>query len=142
MRHSRLSLTRRPYETDSDAFELEASNGLFAGTLEFYAAIDDIDSFAMRLIAFPGNARHEVCFELGAPGGNWACHLLLRAFLRDTAGHAALEVKMSSSGNASVNASASFPIVCEVAAINRLGSQLHEWCRGSEDAFLWETRDV
>jgi hypothetical protein len=132
-----ISLVRWPYDDSAWRVFLQACNGGFAGALEFYTDAEGLAEFARRLAAFPSGPDDEVRFSLGSRDGNWAYYLLLRAFLVDRAGHAALEFAADNCRVTPDHAQASFFIPCEVAAINRLGRQLRGWLSRSDEPLLW-----
>ena len=132
-----ISLVRWPYDDSAWRVFLRASNGEFAGALEFYTDAEELSEFGRRLADFPHGPSDEVRFSLGSRDGNWAYYILLRAFLVDRAGHAALEFTADNRQAASDHAQSSFFISCEVAAINRLGQQLRGWLSRPDEPLSW-----
>jgi len=132
-----ISLVRLPYDDSEWRIVIRAGNGEFAGALEFYTDAEELGEFGCRLAAFPSGPGDEARFALGSPDGNWAYYLLLRAFLVDRAGHAALEFAADNRQASPGHAQASFFIPCEIAAINRLGRQLRAWLNRSDESLSW-----
>src|SRR5262249_25973290 len=91
MEEPAISLVRWPYDDSAWRGLLRSSNAVFAGALEFYTDTEELAEFGRRLAAFPSGPDDEVRFSLGSREGDWAYYLLLRAFLVDRAGQAALE---------------------------------------------------
>ena len=132
-----ITSMRRPYDDSAWRVVIRASDGEFAGGLEFYTAPQELSEFGRRLAAFPIGPGDEARLELGARDGDWAYYLLLRAFLVDLAGHAALEFAADNREASPNRAEASFFNSCEVAAINRLGRQLQSWLDRSDKPLSW-----
>ena len=134
-----ISLTRLPYDDSAWRIVVQACNGAFAGELEFYTDAEDLGEFAGQLASFPSGPDVEARFVLGSRDGNWAYYLLLRAFLMDRAGHAALEFAADNRAAPPSHAQASFFIPCEVEAIKRLGRQIITWLDASDESLSWAT---
>jgi hypothetical protein len=133
MKTPALSLVRWPYDDSAWRVDIQATNGAFAGALEFDTDPEALADFGRRLSAFPVGPEDEVRFSLGSTEGNWAYFLSLRAFLCDRAGHAALEFAADNNDDARVH----FVIPCEPAALRRLGQQLLLWLRHSDEPLHW-----
>ena len=84
-----ITLMRLPYDDSAWRVVIRASDGEFAGILEFCTDPWELSEFGRRLAAFPIGPGDQARFELGSRDGNWAYYLLLRAFLVDRAGHGA-----------------------------------------------------
>jgi hypothetical protein len=137
-----ISFTRLPYDDSAWHVEVRASSGTYSAAQEFYVYPADLAAFSQRLIAFPRDIRDEVRYELGSRTENWAYYLLLRAFVYDSVGHAALEFAADNRCSIPGHAQASFFIPCEAAALNRLGEQLHAWTRHSDEPLNWKPRNT
>ncbi len=132
-----ISITRLPYDDSAWRVVIRACNGHFAGDQEFYIYAMELGEFGRRLAVFPSGPDDEACLVQGSRDGNWAYYLLLRAFLIDRAGHAALEFAFDNRQPTPDHAQASFFIPCEVAAINRLGQGLGAWLGNSRMSLSW-----
>jgi hypothetical protein len=132
-----LTLKWHPYEELIWEIYLEASNGSFSATQRFYEDPESLASFAKELSSFPTQPSREVRFELGSLQENWAYYILLRAYLYDRVGHAAIEIAVDNREAADRAARASFHIRCEVAAINRLGKALQNWVANPSEGLVW-----
>ena len=117
--------------------DLRATNGRFAAAQDFYVDSYALTEFASGLTSFPTSIEGEVRLELGVPSGDWAYYILLRAFLYDRTGHAALGVVVDNHMKNPFGQQSSFQILCEVAAINRLGVELGEWAKDPTSCFVW-----
>jgi hypothetical protein len=133
-------LARLPYDDMDWHVDLRATNGDFTARQDFYLNPQTLAEFAVGLGSFPKALGDEVRFEIGAPTGNWVCHVLMRAYLYDAAGHSALEFVINNRGAPPVRRQSSFHIVCEAAAINRLGAELQSWLTKTTTPFIWEVR--
>jgi hypothetical protein len=142
MGKSAICLTRMPYDDSAWCIVIRASSGEFAGSLEFYTNPEVLREFADRLAKFPSGPGDEARFALGSRDGNWAYYLLLRAFLMDRAGHAALEFAVDNRGAPPDHADASFFIPCDVEAIKGLGRQLRSWLDRSDESLTWAVANV
>lgn len=98
---------------------------------------EELTDFGRLLTAFPSRAQDEIRFELGSLTEKWACYVLLRAYLFDAVGHAALEIHIDNRDSSPRCARANFSICCEVAALNRLGSDLQRWVLGPANPLFW-----
>lgn len=137
-----VTFTRLPYDDSAWHVEVCASNGTYSAAQDFYVYPADLADFGLRLVTFPSDIRDEVRYELGSRTEDWAYYLLMRAFLYDSVGHAALDFAVDNRRIIPGNAQASFSITCEVAALNRLGEQLQAWTFHSEEPLNWNPRNA
>jgi hypothetical protein len=117
------------YEEEIRHFEISASNGSYAASQDFYESLTSIEEFGRALKAFPRSAKDEVRLEIGSRGQKSAYWLLLRAYLYDATGHAALLFEACNNTIDPWREEARFTIRCEVASLNRLGAALVDWAR-------------
>jgi len=137
-----ISIHRFPYDDPAWHVQLHAFNGGIATTIDFYTQREDLESFASALGSFSGCIHDDVSFEIGSDRGRWAYHIHLRAYAFDSVGHSALEVLTDNRTQPPGYARVHFSIRCEVASLNRLGKELGEWLKHSEEEpFLWDTRN-
>ena len=132
-----MRLVRLPYDDMDWHVDLRATDGDFAARQDFYVNPRTLAEFAVGLSSFPKAMGDEVRFEIGAPTGKWAYHVLMRAYLYDAAGHSALEFVVNNRGAPPVRRQSSFHIVCEAAAINRLGAEFQSWLPEPTIPFVW-----
>jgi hypothetical protein len=132
-----LSLERLSYDDSAWYVEISASNGYFSGVQDFYTYPEDLNTLSHGFCKFPRNIQDEVRLELGDRAGNWAYFLLVRAFLFDSVGHAALEFAADNMAPPPAHAQANFFIRTEVAAINYLGQQLRSWVISNDEPLIW-----
>jgi hypothetical protein len=123
-----ITLTRLPYDDSAWHVEVCASGGTYSAAQEFYV--------------YPTDIGDEVRYEIGGRTENWAHYLLLRAFIYDSVGHAALEFAADNRCGVPGHAQARFFICCEVAALNRLGKQLQTWTLDSDEPLNWNPRNA
>jgi hypothetical protein len=132
-----IQIERYRYEDDLGHFQVTASDGLRVAAQEFYGDIEDLRTFGKRLAAFPTAPSVEVAFEAGRKDPGWAHWLLVRAYLHDRAGRAALLIEASTNGVDPWASASRFTIRCEVASLNRLGTTITAW-NGQEETSLRE----
>ena len=137
MNTSFISLERFPYDDSAWHIEIGASNGSFSGAQDFYTYPEDLETLGSDLCKFPASIQDEVRFELGDQAGKWAYFVLIRAFLFDSVGHAAIEFAVSNNSTPPNHAQTSFFIHSEVAAINYLGQQLRSWVISHDAPLVW-----
>ncbi len=89
-------------------------------------------AFGEKLQKFPRNLKDEVTLEIGKDDEHSYNYLFLRAYLYDTVGHAALEVKMRKNGALVIAAQAQFSVTTEVASLNEFGRVLSQWAQSAE----------
>jgi hypothetical protein len=122
--------------------EVSASNGVFAGRIEAYDALDVAARWAAALERFPRDA--DDCREIstGALADEYAGGAAtLRFMVRDKAGHCAVRVKLRASDLVRPIAFAEFAIEVEAAAVDRFIAELRAMStevgqRATLDGFL------
>lgn len=132
-----LSLTRLPYDDSAWRVELCASNGQFMGTQEFYTHEEELINFGEQLERFPKDINDEVVFKQGEPSKDWFYFLLVRAFIFDSLGHAAVEIATSNNADSPCSTQVRFSILTEVAAINAFGQSIKEWITDTQASLKW-----
>ncbi len=137
MEKAGLSLAQLPYDGSAYRVLLRASNGDYAGVLEFYTDVAILKEFGQGLVRFPQSISDEVRFKLGAKEGNWAYYLLLRAFVLDRSGHPALEIVIDNRNGGIRHAETRFFINCEAASLNLFGRRLSAWVERSGEPMVW-----
>ena len=105
--------------------DVSASNGIFAGRIEAYGALNLAAEWAAALEGFPRN--RDDCREVSTgtfsdeyAGGGAS----LRFVVRDAAGHCALLVRLRAADMVRSTASAEFTIAIEAAAVDRFVAEL------------------
>ena len=137
-----ITITRLPYDDPAWHVQLRASNGSIATSIDFYTQPDDLEPFASALTAFPRSLHDESCFEVGSDLGRWAYHIYLRAYTFDSVGHSALEILTDNRTEPPDHGRVHFAIRCEAASLNRLGKQLSEWLKHSDEHLQWNSRNA
>ena len=122
-------------EDDTPHVEIFVEDNGYAARQDTYASRDEFAAFGRSLQMFPQTVKQEVVFESGSPSPKWACHILLRAYVADRSGHTSLEVRISNNLSGQHHASAHFHILCEAAALNRLGQSLESWAHSGRREF-------
>lgn len=144
MRPPHITIRRYPYEEPYHLnLVISASNGSFAGTLEYYCNADDLGRMGSRLMAFPEGVGDTYSYELGSPRPEDRCafHLAFRARTLDSSGHCALEFELNNNRQHTDRCSCSFAIRTETAAINRLGRLLMTFGELKHSTLLWSETD-
>jgi len=134
-----LRVTRLDQDIDAPHVDLYISHGNYSALQDSYVTNDEFISFGRELQSFPKALDHEVVFENGSAEPKYYCYLKLRAFIYDGVGHSALEVRFENHLDAPYSATAHFHVLCEAAALNRLGHSLESWARSTEPLFEFST---
>ena len=122
-----IEFVRWKYDDESWHIGIRAADAAYRVEQEFYTYPSELLELANRLCSFPVDRADEVHFEMGAKDANWAHWVLLRVFLADTAGHAAVTIDVGNNGDELRRRSARFTIGCDVASLNQLGQDLRRW---------------
>ena len=120
--------------TDDDSMlqpELTVSNGIITATQDFYSYPEDLKKFGDELQSFPSSTEHVVTFEYGEDA-RFYCHVLLRAIVIDSTGHAALEVNFENRRLPPNAISCKLYLSCNPSTINELGFKLSGWVNHPE----------
>src|SRR5262245_1765936 len=131
---SSIEFTRWPYDDDAWHVEMRASTPWYFVEHEFYAYPSQLVELADRRSAFPVDRADEVLFQVGSRDPGWAHWVLLRVFLVDVAGHAAVTVDVGNNGDELRTRSARFTIGCDVASLNQLRSEERRVGNGGRSA--------
>jgi hypothetical protein len=131
MTSARIQIVKLYIEDDFLQIEGVVSNDLFQATIDTYLNRDNLVIFGEKLQAFPRNLKDEVILEVGEDNEQSYSYLFLRAYLYDTVGHAALEVKIRKNGIPVIAAYTHFSIATEVASLNEFGRVLSEWANSA-----------
>jgi hypothetical protein len=125
-----------PHDGDRlDFFRVSATDGRFAGYLDFYEYETTLRGFAVALQGFSRREGCEARLEIGTPKDTE--YLLLRAHLTNQLSHAALEVQVDNGRVGRHSARANFTLDCELAALNRMGEELAIWLAEPARPFTW-----
>ena len=82
--------------------------------------------------------KDEAVLESGRDDRKYAHNLLIRAFVYESIGSAAVEIKATNNRSAAPYAAlGQFSIRCEVSAVNRFGADLSAWLNRPEKSLLW-----
>ena len=122
-----IEFVRWPYAAEDWHVELRAADGGYRVEQEFYTDPSTLLDLADRLRAFPTHHQDEVLLEMGHKSPDWAHWVILRVFVVDTAGHAAVTIDVGNNGDWRRERAARFSIGCDVASLNRLGDELRDW---------------
>lgn len=105
--------------------EVSASNGVFAGRVEAYGALDMAAEWAAALEGFPRHRDDSREVSTGAFSDEYAGGgAALRFVVRDAAGHCAVSVRLRAADMIRSTASAEFTIDVEAAAVDRFVADL------------------
>ena len=124
--HIRRIPYEEPYHTQ---LEFRASNGTFAGVVDFYCNLDDLAEMATALKAFPAQSVDQYTYEYGSnePGDRMYRYFRLRFYTTDHAGHCAVQFSVDLRNNAPEEGVCVFSFRVEPAAIHRLGQLLENF---------------
>ena len=76
----KISVLGIDHGDDSIQFQIEATNGINATSIDFYGYADNFKEFATGLLSFPKTITDNVKYELGESGERWAYYILLDVF--------------------------------------------------------------
>jgi len=127
-----IRFSKWPYEESMLHFEVEASDGSYVASQDFYADLSDLLEFGQGLVAFPRVQSDQVLFQAGKNDPGWAHWVSIRVYCYDAVGHGAIEVEVDNNKKGTHGRQAQFTIRTEVASINRLGQGLVTWLDGKE----------
>jgi hypothetical protein len=139
-----IAVNRFPYEEPYHThLDIQASNGAYAGAIDFYCGVDEIREIGEALSTFPSHVPDEYRFSVGSDEAKdrWAYHFVLRAYTWDAVGHCALQFVMNLNRTEPYEGLCSFSIPAEPAQIARLGRlfvRLHE---RPSTSFRWTLDD-
>lgn len=131
-------LSSDPSGYDPSHTEFYISDGRYAAAQDSYLDDSQWLEFARNLQSFPGDLASEVIF--GGVYPEAAYYIFLRAFIFDEVGHAALEIRIARNGDEVLTAKSHFSIRCEVATLNRLGSELQRWIESGDNEFEFRAK--
>lgn len=110
---------------------------------DFYAYPNELREFGAKLEAFPSSVDDVAVFEYGSKDRmEEYCWAILKAYVYDAKGHSALEVGARNNLDPPAQASGSFSVALEAAALNRLGAELVAWSQSKKGDLEFENRDV
>jgi hypothetical protein len=139
-----IAVKRFPYEEPYHThLDIEASNGAYAGAIDFSCGVDEIREVGEALGAFPSKVPDEYRFSYGSddPEDRQDWHFVLRAYTTDAIGHCALQFVMNLNQTEPHEGLCSFSIPAEPVQIARLGRlflRLHE---RASTRFRWTPED-
>jgi len=125
------------YEYDAEEWHvgITASNGAIQSYDEIYCYPTDLKNFASALKSFPSGINDEFKFEQGMEDKRSDCYLLLKIYVRDSAGHCAIQVRMNNNRDGVYEGLAAFAIKAEAASLNSLGNSLDQFATGNNRDF-------
>jgi hypothetical protein len=133
-----IIMRRVPYEEPNLLnIELSASNGVFAGTVDFYCGPGDLLEIATALSPFPTKIPDDYVFEYGSPGSGSNSYLLLRAYTLGPLGHCGLHISMNRNCTPPNEGVCEFSIPAEPAALNKLGLLLRHFAQLEHLKLKW-----
>ena len=132
-----LSLERYSFEADEWHVAFRARSGDTAGVVEVYLHPEDLLEWADQLLAFGASVKDEARLEFGSPDPKWAYHLVVRAFILNNSGHAAVEFVSGNHFDPPAGARTQLYVPCEVAAVNRLGRHVRTWVKETANLMVW-----
>lgn len=129
-----LSARRAPYEEPHHTrLAIDASDGVYCGSVELYCDIADLERIAHGLQGFPRRPGDEFVYEYRA-GLLWR----LRAVALDGVGHCALQVEIDAGPGAG---SCRCWLPTEPAALDRLGACFGRLAQPDAPEFDWSPDD-
>ena len=125
-----ITVVRLPYDDSCLRAYIQASNGAFAGALEFFGNPEELAEFGRRLITFTNSNGPDDEAEFRAGWGN---ELRLRISTR-----AGLEFSADTGEISQDHAFTRFRIRCDGEGLKRLGRLLVAFVENSHDTIFWE----
>ena len=139
-----LIVRRHPYEEPYlTQLEINASNGIFCGTVDFYCNVEDLTEIGQQFKNFPQKIGDEYQYEYGSenPKDNYYSYFLFRVYTTDSLGHCAIQIAMNTNYIEPHEGSCKFSIKAEAAAINRLGELFERFGRLEHLELRWNLVD-
>jgi len=127
MASSFIIFTQQPVANGFLPIHVGASNGDFGGSTEASVYADEIKFFADQLATFPRTPGDRVLFSSGGDDDAWQSYLYLEAYLLETPGAAALQVRVRRNEPELQAGGSAFTITSTPAALSRLGHALSAW---------------
>ncbi|CCH52916.1 hypothetical protein BN8_01959 [Fibrisoma limi BUZ 3] len=125
---------------DLDFFEVSLTNGIYEVMVPLFS-IDNLKTFGHRLIDFPRSVKDVVVFQEGQDKGDWSGYLNVQVFCFDPNGQVAINVAAQVKDDDVRSYRSTFTLVCEAAAVNRLGIKLTNWRPDVDRKFVWRSTD-
>jgi len=142
---SAIKITRHPYEEPYILnLVIEATNGPFRGTLEFYTDPDELLELANALEVFPRESSDSYIFELGSenPEESFAFYLKLRVFTVDMLGHCGIHIRLNSNIDNRDREVSEFCISpVEPSGINQLGKLFRKFAKLEHNILYWKPNE-
>jgi hypothetical protein len=139
-----IRITRKPYEEPYHLnLLIEASNGSQCTRLEFYDNADCLSKLANALEGFPRHLTEVFLWELGSerPEDRFGFYFRFRAFVIDSAGHCAIQLRLSNNEELPDLERAEFCMRAEPEQFTRLGKLFREFSRLKHEVLEWEGDD-
>ena len=131
-----IQIRRLPYEEPHHLdLVFSASNGTFAGAVEYYCNTPDLEDLGKSLQAFPTTVPDAYSYETGQErfDNDFASHV----YTTDAVGHCALQVVIDNHRARPDEGACRFSIPAEPAAINRLGRLLFQFAKLRHYELKW-----
>ncbi|WP_397383879.1 hypothetical protein [Prosthecobacter sp.] len=135
-----IRIQRFPYEEPYHVqLNLSAENGRFSGGLDFYTGVQCLKQFAADLQNFPKHIGDEAEFKYGSPRkeDRMYRHLVIRAYTIGGVGRCAIQFTFNNHEDEPDEGCASFSILADAVAINRLGKLLEKFSELQHLELFW-----
>jgi hypothetical protein len=139
-----IRIIRKPYEEPYLLnLVIQASNGVQENQLEFYDNAEALSHLANELEVFPRHNSQVFLWELGSerPEDRFAFYFRFRAFVVDSVGHCAIQLRFNNNEALPDRELSEFCIRAEPAQLNRLAQLLREFSKLKHEVLVWELDD-
>jgi hypothetical protein len=126
---------------DYASFDLTASRGVLHVLAHIWDYLDLFEQFGLKLATFPQNLADTVEIEIGQmqPGFSQS-YLLLKAYVYDANGHAALKIVVHNNECEPQMQRVEFSIPADIASLNKLGNLLKSWLPQENSELVWQAQ--
>ena len=135
-----IKIQRYPYEEPHLLnLHFKASNGTFAGFLEFYCNTEELIEMGNKLSNFAQKVPDEYIYEVGSTKkkDNFAYHFYFRVYTIDKVGHSAIQVIIDNNETDIDEGACKFKIPAEPIDINKLGDLLLHFSKLEHKELYW-----
>ena len=127
----KIILSSRNYEPDLRDYFMYATNGFWAGSVEFYEYSDVIKNLAGKMMEYSGKDTERIDYENGSLEGKSPYHLTLAVYATDGLGHTNIHFTMVDNADLHGGRNAEFYIQTVPIEINKIGGNFLACCESN-----------